>query len=287
MTQSYTKPYQPTNADRAYPPVDTETPIPTPEFTRGPARRPQPPQSGALLQWATGLQTKERTLYAGWLVECGKDENLDAAMESAGFGTVTIKHGSGNMVTHWALPTAHLFIACSGVQSIGEMKRTEERYGIAFGWTRTEDGRAQSVLRLRAYIQELLVIGYEEPIVLTVKSTLTGDLINALTLHYDTLDAINPIRAALNKPPIDAPYYAVAVALTAGQEVNRGSGGQTKAITPPVCASLPTKPYILDHWCKRDWAGVIEAGLDETIAWSIVESERIAAGDAPQEGDES
>lgn len=276
-----------TNVPRDFTPVDTKTPIATPEFTRGPARRPQPPQSGALLQWATGLQTKERTLYAGWFIEVGKDENLDAAMESAGFGTVTIKHGGGNMVTHRALPTAHLFIACSGVQSIGEMKRTEERYGIAFGWGRTEDGRAQSVLRLRAYIQELLVIGYCEPITLSVKSTLTGDLITALTLHYDTLDAINPIRAALNKPPIDAPYYAVAVALTAGQEVARGSGGQTKAITPPVCASLPTKEYIVKHWCRREWAEVIEAGLDETIAWSITESERIAAGDGAQEGDES
>ena len=34
-------------------------------FTRGPARRPIPRVSDPLLQWATGLQTKERRIYAG------------------------------------------------------------------------------------------------------------------------------------------------------------------------------------------------------------------------------
>jgi hypothetical protein len=38
-------------------------------FSRGPARRPQPRVADPLLQWASGLQTKERTIYAGWLVE--------------------------------------------------------------------------------------------------------------------------------------------------------------------------------------------------------------------------
>lgn len=275
----------PITADAAHaePPGERLMREDAPAFTRGPARRPQPPQSGALLQWATGLQTTDRTLYAGWLIECGKDENLDSALGAASFGTVTIKHGSGNVVTHWALPQAALFVACAGVQSIGEMKRTDERFGIAFGWT-TKEGRAQSVLRMRVYVQELLTVGYAEPITLSVKSTLTGDLISALTANYDVLDAVNPIRAGLSKPPIAVPYYAVAVTLTAGAEVSRGSGGQSKAITPMVCASLPTKEYILGHWCRKPWAEVIEADLDATVAWSISESVRIAAGDDAQEG---
>lgn len=280
---SYTTPNMKTNVDRPYPPVDTKTPITTPEFTRGQARRPQPPQSGALLQWATGLQTKERTLYAGWLVECGKDEDLDSAMGAAKIIPVAIKHGSGNVVTHWALPQASLFVACTGVQSIAEMKRTTERYGIAFGWT-SKDGRPQSILRMRVYLQELLMVGYAEPITLSVKSTLTGDLIDALTLHYDVLDAVNPIRTGLGKPAIDLPYYAVAATLKAGAEVARGSGGQTKEIAPMVYAGVPEKKYILDHWCRKPWAEVIEADLDATTEWSMRESERIAAGDASQEG---
>src|SRR5689334_10236509 len=84
-------------------------------FTRGPARRPMPRVSDPLLQWATGLQTKERRIYAGWLAEAGKIDALDAAMEQAGFALVTIKHGSGNMVSHWAVETANLFVVGGGV----------------------------------------------------------------------------------------------------------------------------------------------------------------------------
>src|ERR671933_250886 len=78
-------------------------------FTRGPARRPAPRVADPLLQWATGLQTKERRIYAGWLAEAGRIEALDEAMEQAGFSQVTIKHGSGNMVTPWAVEPANQF----------------------------------------------------------------------------------------------------------------------------------------------------------------------------------
>jgi hypothetical protein len=253
-------------------------------FTRGPARRPQPVVTTPPLQWATGLQTKERTLYAGWLIEAGKDAELDDALSRASFTPVVIKHGQGNLVTHWALPCASLFVACTGIQSMSEMRDDATRYGIAFGWRTLEDGRRQSVLRARVYVQELLAVGYHEPLTLTLKSTLTGDLLSALIAHYDVLDAVNPIRANMQKPPIDVPYYAVAIALTAGAEVARGSGGQTKEIAPMVSASVPTKEYILAHWCRKPWAEAIEAALDGIVAWSISESARIAAGDEPQEG---
>jgi hypothetical protein len=70
-------------------------------FTRGPARRPLPRVADPLLQWATGLQTKERRIYAGWMVEAGKLDALDEAMAQAGFSQVTIKHGSGNDVQNF------------------------------------------------------------------------------------------------------------------------------------------------------------------------------------------
>lgn len=280
----------PITADDAHAEPASERLMPEREpvaFTRGPAHRPQPVVCTPPLQWATGLQTKERTLYAGWLIEAGKDADLDDALSRTGFKPVVIKHGSGNLVTHWALPSVALFVACTGIQSMAEMRDEATRYGVAFGWRTLEDGRRQSVLRVRVYVQELLAVGYTEPLTLTLKSTLTGDLIGALIQHYEVLDAVNPIRASMQKPPIDVPYYAVAIALQAGQEVARGSGGQTKEIAPMVCVSEPSKAYILSHWCRKPWAMAIEASLDGIVAWSISESARIAAGDEPQEGWES
>ncbi len=261
-------------------------------FTRGPARRPAPRVADPLLQWATGLQTKERRIYAGWLAEAGKIEALDEAMAQAGFSQVTIKHGSGNMVTHWAVETANLFVVAEGVQSIGEMKHTEDRYGIAFGWRTLEGGRQQSVLRFRGFLQELLNIGFYEPLLVTAKSTLTGDLIGALTRQYDVLDAVDAFRKLDKKPPLQPPFYACSIPLGPGEEVSRGSGGQTKEITPPI-ANIPnpiTKEYIRAHWIKREWAALIEDGrggpslIDQTIAWSITNSKQIGIGEEPSNG---
>jgi hypothetical protein len=259
-------------------------------FSRGPARRPIPRVADPLLQWATGLQTKERRIYAGWLAEAGRIDALDAAMEQAGFSQITIKHGSGNMVTHWAVETANLFTIAEGVQSIGEMKNTTERYGIAFGWRTLPGGRQQSQMRFRAFLHELLAVGFEEPLLVTVKGTLTGDLIAALTRQYEVLDAVDAFRKQSGKPPYNPPFYACSIPLGPGAEVTRGSGGATKEITP-IIANIPTpitKEYILARWIKRPWVQLIEGLIDQTNAWSVTASTLIAsdeeqAGVAPLE----
>jgi len=256
-------------------------------FHRGPARRPMPRVSAPLLQWATGLTTRERRIYAGWLIEAGKTEALDLAMNDAGFTQVTIKHGSGNLVNSWAVETANVFVVAEGVQSISEMKYTEERYGIAFGWRTLEGGRQQSVLRARVFLAELLAVGYQEPLLITAKSTLTGDLITALTAQYAMLDAVDAFRVQEKKPPMNPPFYACSIPLGPGQEVARGSGGQTREITPPI-ANIPTpitKEYVRSHWIKRAWAAQIEAMLDDTIRWSATSSKLISMGEElPQAG---
>lgn len=258
-------------------------------FRGGPARRPAPRVADPLLQWATGLPTKDRRVYAGWLAEVGKIDALDDAMRAAKFNQVTIKHGSGNMVTHWAVETANVFVIAEGVQSIGEMQHTNERYGIAFGWRTLEGGRQQSVLRFRGFLAELLQVGFHEPLLITAKSTLTGDLIASLTRQYEVLDAVDAFRTLDTKPPMGPPFYACSIPLGPGQEVARGSGSQTKAITPPI-AHIPspvTKAYVRAHWITRAWAGLVEDALDATVRWSVAASAEIAAGEqaAPVEGE--
>jgi len=252
-------------------------------FHRGPARRPLPRVADPLLQWATGLQTKEKRIYAGWLIEAGKHEALDQAMNDAGYTQVTIKHGSGNLVNHWAVETANLFVVAEGVQSINEMKYTEERYGIAFGWKVLEGGRMQSQLRCRVFLAELLTVGFTEPLLLTAKSTLTGDVIAALTAQYAVLDAVDAFRTQDKKPAINPPFYACSIPIGPGQEIARGSGNQTREITPPI-TSIPspiTKEYVRSHWIRRDWASLIEGMLDDTIRWSVTSSKLIGAGEEP------
>lgn len=252
-------------------------------FSRGPARRPIARVTDPLLQWSTGLTTQQRTIYAGWLIETGRSEALDGAMGAAGFDTVTIKHGGGNLVTHWAVETANLFVIADGVQSIGEMKGTPDRFGIAFGWRTLPDGRQQSQLKLRGFLRELLEVDYHEPILVSVKSTITGDVLNALTRQYDVLDAIDALRTSQGQPALNPPFYACSIPLGPGQEVQRGSKGAQKEIVPPI-ANIPTpitRDYLVAHYIRKPWVKQVERLLDQTVAWSVATSEQIAAEEEP------
>jgi hypothetical protein len=258
-------------------------------FSRGPARRPIARVSDALLQWSTGLTTTKRMIYAGWLVETGRNEAIDAAMQAAGFESITIKHGSGNLVTHWAVETANMFVIADGVQTIGEMKSTADRYGIAFGWRTLQDGRPQSVLKFRVLLRELLDVGFYEPIQVSVKSTLTGDLLDALLRQYDVLDTIDALRTQQGKAPLQPPFYACSIPLGPGQEVQRGAT-QKKGIVPPV-ALIPTpinRDYLVEHYVRKEWVPIIERLLDPTVAWSVATSAQISEeAVTPHEGEAS
>ncbi len=254
-------------------------------FSRGPARRPLPRVSDPLLQWATGLPMADRRVYAGWFCEAGRRADLDAAMREAGFSQLTIRHSGGSLVDHWSVETANLFVIAEGVQSIAKMQSMPDRYGIEFGWRQLPGGRQQSQLRFRAFLHELLAVGFHEPLLVTAKGTLTGDVITALTRQYEVLDAVDAMRAQSGKPPLQPPFYAASIPLGPGQEVARGSV-QTKEITP-VVAQVPavvTKEYIAQHWIKRAWVPLVEALVEQTVAWSVAASGQIAAGEQDDQG---
>lgn len=249
-------------------------------FSRGPARQPATEVKDPILQWSSGLPTTDRRIYAGWLCETRQNTDLDQALEKAGFGRAMIKHGSGNICCHWVIPTAALFIVADGIQTLSEMSHTDQRYGIAFGWKTLQNGRQQSHLRARVFLHQLADVGYIEPLLLTAKGTITGDLIAAFLFNYNVLTSVDALRAQDQKPPMNPPYYAVSLPIGVGSEVNRGSGEQKKDITPPI-SCVPqetTKDYILSHWVPYPLVARIESLLDTTILWSERVSRDIRSG---------
>lgn len=246
-------------------------------FQRGPARRPGLDIDDPKLQWATGLPTTDQRVYAGWFIERGQDDELDAAMRVAQIAQVDIKHtGSGNVGHHWALPTASLFVLCEGLQSKRELMASQDRYGIAYGWTRDEQGRPQSVLRLRVLARELLAVGYDHPLTITLTSTITDDMLAALRRQYAVLEAAREAGKG------DLPFYAFSLPITQGQAARRGQAPGKQREIIPMQAPVPapaTRDYLVRHWIgKRPWVEQIEALLPETIAWSVAESLAISAG---------
>jgi hypothetical protein len=228
-----------------------------------------------LLQWATGLPTTDRQIYAGWFSEAGLFPGLDKAMYQAGFSKVSIKHPH-NTTEHWALESAKLFIVATGIQRLSEMSTTAERFGIAFGW-RKLDNLPQSNLRVRVFIQELLEVGYMLPLLITLKSTVTQDFINALLQQYDVLDQVNPLLEKVGKQPLAPSFFSLSITLSPGESVTRGKN-KVKEITPMV-AIIPTEmdlDYLKEHWLRKSWAPPLEDILSDTINWSVIESKRIS-----------
>jgi hypothetical protein len=122
-------------------------------------------------------------------------------------------------------------------------------------------------------------VDYNEPILVSLKSTLTGDVLAALTRQYDVLDAIDALRVQQGQPPLNPPYYACSIPIGPGQEVQRGSKGAQKEIVPPV-AQIPTpitRDYLVTHYIRKGWVKQVERLLDQTIAWSVATSEQIVA----------
>jgi hypothetical protein len=126
-------------------------------------------------------------------------------------------------------------------------------------------------------LRELLEAGYTAPLTLSIKGTITSDLINGLLRQYDVLDAIDALRIEQGKAPLNPPFYACSITLGPGQEVQRGAI-QKKAIVPPV-ALMPTpvdRAYLVEQYVRKEWVSTIERLIDPTIAWSIATSAQIA-----------
>lgn len=245
-------------------------------FAYGPAHRPVQANTDPLMQWAAGLATAARGIYTGWLIAKEQSAELDLAMTRAGYEPIDIKHTNG-IVTHWSVGEADCFVIAQDVQSMVEMRATTDRYGIAYAWRTLEDGRRQSKLAMRVLLRSLLEVGYRDPLLVTVKSTLTSDLLAALTRQYDVLDAAEQLKGQ------QYPYYAFSLPLApAADFVRRGNGGQQKEIVPMV-AAVPEPidaAYLKAHWIgKQPWVRRCEELLPATLAWSIDYSERIAAGE--------
>lgn len=257
-------------------------------FTRGPARRPVLRVADPLLHWSTGVQTNQRTIYAGWLIATGQSARLDDALRAAGLRPVTIRHSSGTTMTHWAVEVADLFVLAEGVQRMSEMKVTADRYGIAFNWRTLPDGQTQALLKMRVLLRDLLAVGYTEPLLVSVKSTLTGELLTALLRQYDVLDAIDRERAAKHQPLLLPPFYACSIPLGPGTAVARGPTQKQEIV--PIAAHVPTpvdRAYLVAHFIKKPWVPLIEALLDATIRWSVTTSAQMAIGaDGPSDAGE-
>jgi cell division septation protein DedD len=229
--------------------------------------------NGPTMQWATGLAATNRQIITGWLIPTAQDDDLDTTLLGIDTPRVTIKHGSGKTVTHWHLDRAELLLVATDVNGPN---------GVWFAWQQKNDGRGQSKLKARVYVRALVEAGYRHSLLISLKSTLTGDMRKAFNRLYDMSKATQK----------SIPIYAWWLPTMAGADVERGKG-QTKIIAPVVAdvPDTPSRDWLVNQYAARDkqLLAQVEGELPSVMAWSAEtatdESEQPAPHDEPPQAE--
>ncbi len=251
------------------------------------------------LQWFNGLATDQGMMAIGWHIQADVHPQLDETMEGMGVARYVVQHrtpgkdGQPKQLPYWKLPTCSLIVIALGVQSVFQMRDTTERLGIAYGREKVrdekgaiklnEDGseKTQSVLKLRAFVHELVQNGYGEWLPITLTGTITDCMLEALSQQFRVLEAYGDYARAQGKGVTTAPFYGFSLTLAPGQVKMVGKPNAQSPIYP-MQAVLPAtidSSYLAAHLVPKDLLARIRQGLlDEIVLWSVEESGRIIAG---------
>ncbi len=133
------------------------------------------------------------------------------------------------------------------------------------------------VLKLRAYVQELVQHGYHEWLPLTLTGNIVECMLEALGAQFAVLEAYEQFYRR------KAPFYAFSLPIVPSAKVKMvgPKDGDQSPIYPmlPQVPEVVNKDYLTRHLTPMDLISHISQGLlAETVAWSLEESLKIAAG---------
>ena len=250
----------------------------------------------ARLKWLNGAATDEQTLAIGWHIECEINPLIDETLEGMGMHRYVVQHRTadkdGNtQKAYWRVHPCSLIVIAEGVLSSFQMRDTDERTGIAYAREierddsgaakRYDDGRGNikmhKVLKLRAFVHEMVLHGYSEWLPLTLTGNIVECMLEALGKQIEVLKAFNGFTGR------KAPFYGFSIPLVpaATRKMVGPKDGQQSPIYP-MLAQVPAsigKEYLLQHATPKDLVTRIrEELLTDTLIWSFEESVKIAQG---------
>ncbi len=259
----------------------------------------------ARLRWLNGAATDEQTMAIGWHIECEINPLIDETLEGMGMQRYVVQHRTadkdGNtQKAYWRVHPCSLIVVAEGVLSSFQMRDTDERTGIAYAREverdesgaakRYDDGKGNikmhKVLKLRAFVHEMVLHGYNEWLPLTLTGNIVECMLEALGKQIEVLKAYQGFTGR------KAPFYAFSIPLApaATRKMVGPKDGQQSPIYP-MLAQVPAsigKEYLLQHATPKDLvARIREELLADTVVWSIAESAKIVQGSDTEGNGES
>lgn len=262
--------------------------VPAPEYpllqyaTGLPAQRPKLDAQGRQqIDEETGEALMDNLYYAGFFTDCGKDKDLDAAMEKHGMPWIDIVHGNGEVVRHWMIERPAIFLMAKGIPSNA---MSLGKYGMVYMWRQKRNStKSETILYAQVIIRQLLP-DYTKPFVFTMKSTQTTDVLGAMRRHYKVLaQAREELRRHGHEIALPLWSYSVLFGASKKQE-QRGKEGASKTIFPMI-SGIPdeiTAAYLQRHEVPLEFADHFIKITENAVEWATDLTQRIASG---MEGD--
>ena len=263
--------------------------VPAPEYpllqyaTGLPAQRPKLDAQGSQqYDEETGEALMDNLYYAGFFTACGKDKDVDAAMQKQGMPWIDIVHGNGEVVRHWMIEKPALFLMAKGIPSNAN---SHGKYGMVYMWRQKRNStKSETVLYAQVIIRQLLP-DYCKPFVFTMKSTQTVDALNAMRRQYKVLaKAHEELRRQDRNIALPLWSYSAIFGASKKQDL-RGQEGASKTIFPMI-SGIPdeiTPAYLQRHEVSIEYIDIFREIEDNTVEWATALTQRIISGAEPHE----
>lgn len=256
---------------------------PTLQYATGlPAQRPKLDAQGRQqIDEDTGEALMDNLYYAGFFTACGKDKELDEAMQAHGIQWIDIVHGSGEVVRHWAFEKPTLFIIAKGVPNNAN---SEGKLGMVYMWRQKRNStKNETVLYVQVIIRQLLP-DYTKPFVFTMRSTQTTDALNAMRRQYKVLAKAREFAGNM-----ELPLWAYSAFFGASKkQEGRGAAnndGPSKMIFPMI-SGIPdeiTVAYLQRQEVPLEYVDLFRDATEKAVEWAQSLTQRIASGVETQE----
>jgi hypothetical protein len=244
------------------------------------------------LKWFNEASTDAGIIAKGFHIGKGIDPKLDETLEGLGMRHYVVEHRTPDadgqtQKPYWHLSPCSLIVVAEGLLSRRQMQNSERRTGIAYGKEpvfdqqgqpeRYEDGNpiTRRTLKARVYLHELVKMGYQDWLPLTLHGNIIDDFLSALTAQFRVLEAYRGYTGR------KAPFYGFSLPLAPAARRRLVGKGAKQSPIYPIVAQLPStidRAYLQAHLIPVWLIDLLrDSLLPETIVWSMEASKRIVS----------
>jgi hypothetical protein len=161
-------------------------------------------------------------------------------------------------------------------------KTTTERLGVAYGWRKNKYGKSESYIYAQVLPRQLLG-RYHKPLVLSLKSSQTDDVLALFQKQQEVIEAAHTIlRAQGNDMELPLWCYAMPAGPAKHQVTRGGQKGPSSDIFPVI--SLTPNEIDVEYLARFEAPESYLDMLDELATQSVIWSSELVAKISEEQG---